>query len=108
MDQAVTAVGEANGLAGQSSQAILAIVGHADDANAQVTAIAAAAEEQSAASEQISKAVQEIDQVAEDNVAGVEATKRAAHALATLAGDLQDLIVHLRGDAAAPRALPGA
>ena len=30
------------------------------------------------------------------------------HALATLAGDLQDLIVHLRGDAAAPRALPGA
>ena len=28
MDQAVTAVGEANGLAGQSSQAILAIVGH--------------------------------------------------------------------------------
>ena len=108
MDQAVTAVGDANGLAGQSSQAILAIVGHADDTNAQVTAIAAAAEEQSAASEQISKAVQEIDQVAEDNVAGVEATKRAAHDLATLAGDLQDLIVHLRGDAAAPRALPGA
>ncbi len=98
MDQAVSAVAEANTLAEQSGQAIAAIVGHADATSSQIQAIAASAEEQSAASEQISRAIGEINQVAEDNVAGVEATSRAAHALAEMAGELQALIVRLRGE----------
>ncbi|WP_300161485.1 methyl-accepting chemotaxis protein, partial [Solidesulfovibrio sp.] len=56
MDQAVSAVAEANTLAEQSGQAIAAIVGHADATSSQIQAIAASAEEQSAASEQISRA----------------------------------------------------
>ncbi len=110
MDQAVSAVSDANALAERSGEAILAIVGHADATSGQVHSIAASAEEQSAASEQISRAIIEINQVADDNVAGVEATSRAAHALAAMAGELKDLIASCAaGNAgcrgAAPRAL---
>jgi methyl-accepting chemotaxis protein len=105
MDQAVAAVGDANALAGQSGEAIQAIVGHADTANAQIQSIATAAEEQSAASEQISRALGEINRVAEDNVAGVEASSRAAQSLTEMAGELQALIVRLRGEETGPMAL---
>ncbi|MFP5259425.1 MAG: methyl-accepting chemotaxis protein [Acidobacteriota bacterium] len=97
MDQAVSAVSDANSLAGRSGEAILAIVGNADATSNEVQSIAASAEEQSAASEQISRAITEISGVAEDNVAGVEATSRAAHALADMAEELGQLIVELRG-----------
>ena len=97
MDQAVAAVSDANALAGRSGEAILAIVGNADATSSEVQSIAASAEEQSAASEQISRAITEISGVAEDNVAGVEATSRAAHALAAMAEELGQLIVQLRG-----------
>ncbi len=106
MDQAVAAVAEANGLADNSGRAIAAIVGHADATSGQVQAIAASAEEQSAASEQISRAIAEINQVAEDNVAGVDATSRAAHDLSGMAEELQQLIDRLRGGRGeSPRAL---
>ncbi|MEA4856217.1 MAG: methyl-accepting chemotaxis protein [Solidesulfovibrio sp.] len=106
MDQAVAAVAEANGLADNSGRAIAAIVGHADATSGQVQAIAASAEEQSAASEQISRAITEINQVAGDNVAGVDATTRAAHDLAGMADELQALIDRLRGGReAGPQAL---
>ncbi|EFL52084.1 methyl-accepting chemotaxis sensory transducer [Solidesulfovibrio fructosivorans JJ]] len=108
MDQAVSAVADANALAGRSGEAILAIVGHADATSGQVQAIATAAEEQSAASEQISRAITEINQVADDNVAGVEATAKAARSLAAMADELKGLITRLRGDRAettGPRAL---
>ncbi|WP_300154866.1 methyl-accepting chemotaxis protein [Solidesulfovibrio sp.] len=98
MDQAVAAVAEANSLAERSGEAILSIVGHADETSGQVQSIAASAEEQSAASEQISRAITEINQVADDNVAGVEATSRAARALAAMAEELKELIGRLRGD----------
>jgi methyl-accepting chemotaxis protein len=107
MDQAVAAVADANALASQSGQAIQAIVDHADAANSQVAAIAAAAEEQSAASTQISQAISEIDQVARDNVAGVEASSQAAHALADMAEELRECIAHLRGDGSDAKALAG-
>ena len=97
MDQAVAAVSDANALAGRSGEAILAIVGNADATSAEVQSIAASAEEQSAASEQISRAITEISGVAEDNVAGVEATSRAAHVLADMARELGQLIIELRG-----------
>ena len=105
MDQAVAAVADANALAGRSGEAITAIVGHADATSGQVQSIAASAEQQSAASEQISRAIGEINKVAEDNVAGVDATSRAAHALAAMAEELGALIVRLRGDEAGPKAL---
>ena len=106
MDQAVAAVAEANALAERSGEAILSIVGHADETSGQVQSIAASAEEQSAASEQISRAITDINQVADDNVAGVEATSRAARALAAMAEELKELIGRLRGDEdEAPRAL---
>jgi methyl-accepting chemotaxis protein len=110
MDQAVSAVSDANALAERSGEAILAIVGHADATSGQVHSIAASAEEQSAASEQISRAITEINEVADDNVAGVEATSRAAHALAAMAGELKDLIASCAAGNAgcregAPRAL---
>ena len=97
MDQAVSAVSDANALAGRSGEAILAIVGNADATSSEVQSIAASAEEQSAASEQIGRAIVEISGVAEDNVAGVEATSRAAHALADMAEELGQLIMELRG-----------
>ncbi len=106
MDQAVSAVADANALAGRSGEAIMAIVGHADATSGQVQSIATAAEEQSAASEQISRAIVEINKVAEDNVAGVDATSRAAHDLTRMAEELQDLIGRLRGDkGSGPKAL---
>jgi methyl-accepting chemotaxis protein len=97
MDQAVSAVSDANALAGRSGEAILAIVGNADATSAEVQSIAASAEEQSAASEQIGRAITEINGVAEDNVAGVEATSQAAHALTDMAEELGQLIIELRG-----------
>ncbi|MHC1788638.1 methyl-accepting chemotaxis protein [Solidesulfovibrio sp.] len=97
MDQAVSAVSDANALAGRSGEAILAIVGNADATSSEIQSIAAAAEEQSAASEQISRAITEISGVAEDNVSGVEATSRAAHSLADMAAELGQLIIELHG-----------
>jgi methyl-accepting chemotaxis protein len=108
MDQAVSAVGDANALAGKSGEAIQAIVGHADATSAQIQSIATAAEEQSAASEEISRAIGEINQVAEDNVAGVEATRQAARYLAEMADELKELIARLRGDGGGCKALPAA
>jgi methyl-accepting chemotaxis protein len=108
MDQAVAAVADANTLAGRSGEAILAIVGNADATSAEVQSIAASAEEQSAASEQISRAIVEINGVAEDNVAGVEATSQAAHALAAMAAELGQLIVALGGGKDSAKALGGA
>jgi len=108
MDQAVSAVAEANTLAGQSGEAIQSIVGHADATSSQVQSIATSAEQQSAASEQISRAIGEINKVAEDNVTGVEATSRAAQALADMAEELKELIIRLRCRDAGPKALPSA
>jgi methyl-accepting chemotaxis protein len=108
MDQAVSAVADANSLAGRSGEAIRAIVGHADATSGQVQSIAASAEEQSAASEQISRAIVEINKVAEDNVAGVDASSRAAHALSDMAEELKELIGRLRGDESRPKVLAAA
>ncbi len=106
MDQAVSAVVDANTLAEDSGRSIEGILGHADATSAQVHSIATAAEEQSAASEQISRAIAEINQVAQDNVAGVEASSQAAHSLAAMADELRTLIGRLRGDRQeGPRAL---
>ena len=105
MDQAVSAVAEANSLAGQSGDAIRAIVGHADATSGQVQSIAASAEQQSAASEQISRALGEINKVADDNVAGVDATSRAARSLAEMAEELKTLIARLRGENGCVKAL---
>ncbi len=108
MDQAVAAVAEAHDLAGRSGEAIQGIVDHADATSGQVQSIATAAEQQSAASEQISRAIGEINKVADDNVAGVDATRQAAHTLAGMAGELRELITRLRGDDCDQPALPAA
>jgi methyl-accepting chemotaxis protein len=80
-------------LAGESLDSITAAVASINEMN---TLIAAAAEEQSAVSEEINKNVVNINDLADDSVNGAQKTTSESEALAALAQRLQDLVSQFR------------
>ncbi len=92
MDTATQAVADATGLAEESGGALRRIVEFADNTAGQVQSIAAASEEQSAASDQISRAVTEVNDVAAESARGMEAASEAVRALALMAERLRTII----------------
>ncbi|BFR47796.1 methyl-accepting chemotaxis protein [Nitratidesulfovibrio sp. HK-II] len=92
MDTATQAVADATGLAEESGGALRRIVEFADNTAGQVQSIAAASEEQSAASDQISRAVTEVNDVAAESARGMEAASEAVRALALMAERLRAII----------------
>jgi methyl-accepting chemotaxis protein len=116
VDQAATRIDEATTLAGQSGQALAAIVTLVDRTTDQVRSIATASEEQSATTEEINRSVMDISRISSETA---EALRQSAEALAGLTEQtrmLRGIIDSMQSDgaqmprlAAAPGrpALPG-
>ncbi|WP_428565275.1 MAG: methyl-accepting chemotaxis protein [Solidesulfovibrio sp. DCME] len=101
VEQAVARVGQATALAGRSGEALLAIVAMVEAASDQVRAIATAAEEQSATSEEINRAVEKISAIAAQTAQGMRQSATAVSRLAGQAKELDTLMAGLHTDAAA-------
>jgi len=91
MDRAASGVESAVELANNSGVALEEIVKLVNLATDQVRSIATAAEEQSAASEQINHAVDEVNRIAADTAQGMDESVQALSVLADLAEQLRDL-----------------
>ena len=107
VDRSVQAIGDAASLAGQSGEALNAIVHMVEGASDQVRAIAAASEEQSAASEQISRSIEEVNAISKETADGMSQAARAVAELAGQSQELKTLIEDMTGgeSAGAPLAL---
>ncbi|MGE4556379.1 MAG: methyl-accepting chemotaxis protein [Desulfovibrionaceae bacterium] len=92
MDQAETEVQQATNLAQESGSALREIVSLAHNASDQVRSIAASADQQSAASEEINRAVDDISRITTENAVGASESAQAVTELAELALKLQNLI----------------
>ncbi|SMP38655.1 Methyl-accepting chemotaxis protein [Desulfonatronum zhilinae] len=92
VDQSVTIIQDATGLANDSGKTLERIVELVADTSDQVSSIAAASEEQSAASEEINRAISEVNQVADETAAGMDESASAVNELAEQAQELQRLV----------------
>jgi methyl-accepting chemotaxis protein len=100
MDGAMEAMQRAEERSAASGALLQDILGMADRAASQVQAIAAAAEEQSAASEEITRSLERIDGVARENGGLVAESERSVHTLAEQTEALRHLVAELQRQAA--------
>ncbi|EKO40879.1 MAG: methyl-accepting chemotaxis protein, partial [Solidesulfovibrio magneticus str. Maddingley MBC34] len=96
--EAVAAIESANQLAGESGQALSAIVGLVETASDQVRSIAAAAQQQSAASDSIEAAVAAVGTVSKDTADAMEQAAQSLAELSEQARIIEALIEELRGE----------
>ena len=94
--QAVELVEESTGLAGQSGQALNTILEMVERTADQVRAIAAAAEEQSAASDEINRSVDQISTISAHTAHNMQQSSEAVVELARLAHELDSVIEGMR------------
>jgi methyl-accepting chemotaxis protein len=87
-----TQVGTGVDLVGQTGEALARIVTQVAQINTVVSEIAASAQEQSSGLQQVNIAVNQMDQVTQQNAAMVEESTAASHALAQEADDLSRLM----------------
>jgi methyl-accepting chemotaxis protein len=94
-------------LVGQAGKALDRIALQVTELNGLVAEIAASAQEQSTALAEVNTAVNQMDQVTQQNAAMVEETTAASHSLAQEAERLSSLVGQFRtGHESAPRAAP--
>ena len=110
--QAVAAIEEATGLAGQSRGTLGEIVTLVERAADQVRAIATASEQQSSTSEEINRSIEEINRISSETADAMRQSVQAVDALADQARELSSLIEELQGGDAGRQqmrqaALPG-
>ena len=96
MDNAVTHVEQANGFAGESGQALEAIVGTVEDTTGRISAIAAASEEQSATSEEINRSIVEANDVMVGTARSMEEVRQETDKLVALTQRLSDMTGRLK------------
>jgi methyl-accepting chemotaxis protein len=96
-----TQVGSGVDLVGQAGQALERIVAQISDLNAVVVEIAASAKEQATGLAEVNTAVNQMDQVTQQNAAMVEQSTAASRALAQEAAELGQLIGRFQVGAAA-------
>jgi len=101
VDEAVASVTEANEMANNSGEALKDIVRMANDSSLLISGIATAAEEQSATSEEINRAVDGISQIAGETAHGMLESSSAVRELATVAQELKVLLDKLNSVAKA-------
>jgi len=87
-----THVGQGVDRVGETGKALKRIVAQVAEINAVVGAIAASAQEQASALHQVNTAVNQMDQVTQQNAAMVEETTAAAHALGQESAELARLV----------------
>ncbi len=97
MDQAADAVDRATGLAERSGGALSEIVSVVETAGDQVRAIATAAEQQSATSEEINRSIESISSIASQTAQAMDRSSRAVTELAELARSLNALVADIQG-----------
>ncbi len=97
MNHAADTVEKATSLASESGEALRSIVELADDSAARVASIATAAEEQSATSEEINRAIEDVNNIVIETAEGMVQATAAVQGLATMSADLADLISELKG-----------
>ncbi|MYL82059.1 PAS domain-containing protein [Desulfovibrio aerotolerans] len=105
VERAVTRVGTASELAARSGTSLSEIVAVVETAGDQVRAIAAAAEQQSATSEEINRSVESISSIASETAQAMHQSAQAVSDLARQANDLNSLMSQLQDGAATPKAL---
>jgi len=94
--KAVSSVSEATGLANSSGEALSEIVNLAAANSAVVASIATAAEQQSATSEEISRAIDEINQVVGETTEGMVQSSAAVQDLSRMAQELRRVMEGLK------------
>ncbi|WP_428153479.1 methyl-accepting chemotaxis protein [Brevundimonas sp.] len=100
-----TQVGSGVKLVGQTGEALQRIVDRVAEIDGLVSEIAASAQEQAVGLAQVNTAVNQMDQVTQQNAAMVEQSTAASHSLAQEAQSLQASVAQFRvGDAAPARA----
>ncbi len=92
MDKVADAVREANSLSKNSEEALAEIVHLVSETSAQVSSIAAAAEQQSASSAEIAHSVNQVTQLSEDTVRQMAESAKTVHELAGLSRNLYSLV----------------
>ncbi len=94
-------------LVGQTGEALARIVSQVAEINALVLDMAASAEEQAGGLQQVNTAINQMDQVTQQNAAMVEQSTAASHALSSEAQTLAELVSRFRiGEPPARRAAP--
>ncbi|MEZ0575935.1 methyl-accepting chemotaxis protein [Halodesulfovibrio aestuarii] len=96
-EKAVAAVGEGTAKAEASGELLVSIKNMMDDALGEITAIATATEEQSATSEQISKASSEISTITDEGVETLGAAIVAVEELQKMVLELRSLTEEMKG-----------
>ncbi|WP_291438590.1 methyl-accepting chemotaxis protein [Desulfovibrio sp.] len=96
MDNAVAQVEQATAYAGKSGQALNAIVGTVEDTVGQISAIAAASEQQSVASEQINRSIDEVNNVMAGTTRSMAEARQETDRLVALIERLADLTARLQ------------
>ncbi|MDR2696062.1 MAG: methyl-accepting chemotaxis protein [Deltaproteobacteria bacterium] len=94
--EAAKSVTEATGLANTSGKALAEIVDLAAANSAVVTSIAAAAEEQSATSEEISRSIDGINKIVAETADGMTQSSQAVQELSRMAQELNTVMAELR------------
>jgi methyl-accepting chemotaxis protein len=105
VDAAVAAVGDATTLAGQAEGSLRQIVSMVETASDEVRSIATASEQQSATSEEINRALGDINGISEETALGMDEAGRELGRLSEAAAELANLIEAMRREAG--NALPG-
>ena len=108
VESAALGIEESTTAAASSGRFMDDIVGIVDATASQVASIATASEEQSATSEQINRAVEEVNRIAGETAAGMETATAALSALSDLSCELDEVIRQMTGEQAAPRRAPAA
>ncbi|QJT10529.1 methyl-accepting chemotaxis protein [Oceanidesulfovibrio marinus] len=101
VEQAVSKIDSATGLAQKSGSALSEIVQLVDLTTDQVNAIAAASEEQSAASDEINRSIEEVNQISAENSDAMRQSALAVTELAHQAQVLKDLIEQMKSESTA-------
>ena len=96
VEDAVEQIAQATDLAHQSGQALENIVGDADATADQVSAIAAASEEQSAASEEINQSIEQVNAISGELAQAMGQASQAINDLAAQAQNLSRLIEDMK------------
>lgn len=94
--EAAKGVGSATELAAVSGEALHQILNLAGKNSTLIAGIATAAEEQSATSEEISRAIEEINSIANDTASGMAQSSSAVQEVAAMAQQLRELLGKLR------------
>jgi methyl-accepting chemotaxis protein len=103
MSKGTEEVEKGKALADKAGESLKEIIGGADKVVDVITQVAAASEEQSATSEQISKNIEMINNVTQESAAGISQIAKASEDLNRLTVNLQELISRFKIDASTDR-----